>query len=143
LTAQQQKAKEEAEAVAAEAARLAALQLEKDKKREAKLAAQRTDWVAGEECWAPISGKWVQVKVVRNVPAIGVTVELASGKNQMVEAKKLKTENPEASGGSTPEVTKKPAKANGTPSAKRGGGAPRATRGGSRGGGRGSRGRGQ
>ena len=98
LNAQQKKAKDEADALAAETARLAELQLEKEKKRAAKLASQKVDWVADEKCWAPIKGKFVFVKVVRNVPGMGVTVELPNGTTAMVEAKKLKLQNPEASG---------------------------------------------
>jgi len=95
LTEQQRLAKEKEDAVVAEQARVAAVAAEKEARRQAKLAAQKTDWVAGEKCWAPVGGKHVQATVVRNIPSMGVTVQLESGKTVMVEAKKLKVENPD------------------------------------------------
>ena len=135
LNAQQQKAKDAADAIQAEADRLAAITLEKTARREAKLAAQKLDWVAGDECWAPIGGKFVQVKVVRNVPAMGVTVELPGGKTAMVDAKKLKTELPD--GADAPSAPAAPKAANPNAGASRGG------RGGSAGASRGAAGAGR
>jgi len=64
----------------------------------AKVAAQKTDWAVGDKAWAPVpSGKitvWVQGVVKRNIPAMGVTVEMPDGKNVLVDAKKLKQEDP-------------------------------------------------
>lgn len=140
LNAQQQKAKDEADALEAETARLAAIQLAKDERRAAKLAAAKTDWVAGDECWAPIGGKFVFVKVVRNVPAMGVTVELPTGKTAMVDAKKLKLQNPEMSDGGASAAAKPttpPTSANGG-AAKAGRGGAAGSRGGSRGAARGA-----
>lgn len=84
LAAQQKKAADlkaaEDALIAAEAEKKAA----KEAKLAAKVAAQKTDWVAGESCWAPIKGKFVFVEVVRNVPGMGVTVKTATGKTAMV-----------------------------------------------------------
>lgn len=124
LSRQQLEAQKKAEEKKAEEDRLAAIAAEKEAKRQAKLAAQKTDWVAGEECWAPVGNKFVKGVVLRNVPSMGVTVTLESGKNIMVDAKKLKQEAPEQAA---------PAAAN----AARGGaqgGAARGARGGARGG---------
>jgi len=124
LSRQQLEAQKKAEEKKAEEDRLAAIAAEKEAKRQAKLAAQKTDWVAGEECWAPVGNKFVKGVVLRNVPSMGVTVTLESGKNVMVDAKKLKQEAPEQAA---------PAAAN----AARGGaqgGAARGARGGARGG---------
>ncbi|KAI8842032.1 P-loop containing nucleoside triphosphate hydrolase protein [Chytriomyces cf. hyalinus JEL632] len=87
--AEEQFARDEVERLAREAE-------EKKAKLAAKVAAQKLDWAAGDVCWAPIAGKFLQVTVVRNVPAVGVTVEKADGSKALVEAKKLKQENPEA-----------------------------------------------
>jgi ATP-binding cassette subfamily F protein 3 len=97
LAAQQRKAKEEADAIEAERLRVEQLAIDKEKARLAKVAALKTDWVAGDKCWAPIKGKWAPVEVVRNVPAIGVTCQTATGAMVMVEAIKLRQENPEGS----------------------------------------------
>jgi len=86
LKAQQAKAQAEHDALKAEEERVAAIALEKETKRLAKLAALRDDWAAGEICWAPIKGKWVQVEVVRNLKAMGVTVKTPTGASVMVEA---------------------------------------------------------
>jgi energy-coupling factor transporter ATP-binding protein EcfA2 len=95
LTKQQQIAKEKEEAKRAEEERVAKIAADKEARRLAKVALQKTDWVAGDKCWAPIKGnKYEAGTVVRNVPAMGVTVELVTGKTVMVEAKKLRQENP-------------------------------------------------
>jgi len=98
LAAQQKKAKDEADAIVAEKLRIETAAAEKEKVRVAKIAALRTDWAAGESCWAPIKGKWVFIEVIRNVPAMGVTCKTPTGAMVMVEANKLRTENPEAGG---------------------------------------------
>eukprot|EP00474_Spongospora_subterranea_P008653 CRZ09111.1 hypothetical protein [Spongospora subterranea] len=150
LTEQQRLAKEKADALAAEQERVQAIAAEKEAKRLAKVAAQKTDWVAGEKCWAPVGGKFVLATVMRNIPSMGVTVQLESGKTVMIEAKKLKVENPESSGASSEKPTPKPqANANGGGSSRggrggsRGGaqGGARGGQGGQRGGARGGRGR--
>lgn len=64
LNAQQQKAKDEADALENERIRLETIKLEKEKKRAAKLAAQKTDWVAGDECWAPSKGIMVSNLII-------------------------------------------------------------------------------
>eukprot|EP00475_Leptophrys_vorax_P027292 TRINITY_DN388_c0_g1_i1.p1 TRINITY_DN388_c0_g1~~TRINITY_DN388_c0_g1_i1.p1 ORF type:complete len:708 (+),score=245.89 TRINITY_DN388_c0_g1_i1:509-2632(+) len=128
LTKQQMIAKEKEEAKRAEEERLAKIEADKEAKRQAKIALQKTDWVAGDKCFAPVKGnKYEAGTVVRNVPAMGVTVELVSGKTVMVEAKKLRVENP------VEEAAPKPA-------ANAAGGAPRGGRGGARGGAAGGRG---
>jgi len=155
LTAQQRKAKEEADAIEAERVRLENLALEKEKARLAKLAALKDDWVAGDKCWAPIKGKWVFVEVIRNVRSMGCTVKTLTGEMSMIEAKKLREENPEASGaagGGAPNNTKPAGGHNNNNNGGRGGGRGTATaggrggnaggRGGGRGGNAGGRGRG-
>jgi hypothetical protein len=94
LNAQQQKAKDEADAIEAERVRLETLAIEKEKERLAKLAALKDNWVAGETCWAPLKGGWAFVEVVRNVPSMGCTVKTATGEMAMIEAKKLRAECP-------------------------------------------------
>jgi len=98
LAAQQRRAKEEADAIEAERVRLETLAIEREKARVARVAALKEDWAAGEKCYAPIKGKWVFVEVIRNVPSMGVTCQTPTGAMVMIEAKKLRAENPEASG---------------------------------------------
>jgi len=124
----------------AEKERLAKIEAEKEAARQKKLALMKTDWEAGEKCWAPVKGKYVQGTVLRHVKAMGVTVTLESGKNVMVEAKKLRIENPNAGEESS---SKKGNKKGDSRSPSRGGkgnsrgGARGGSRGGSRGGARG------
>ncbi|XXQ31411.1 ABC transporter domain-containing protein [Plasmodiophora brassicae] len=148
LTEQQRLEKEKEDAAKAEADRLAAIAAEKEARRLAKLAAMRTDWAPGEQCWAPVKGKWVQATVMRNIPNMGCTVTLASGKNVMIEAKQLRAENPEAgaggdAGAQKPKPTPGPGGASqrgGRGGAQRGGAAAgRGRGGGQRGGARGGR----
>jgi len=118
LAAQQKKAKDEADAIEAERVRAESLAMEREKARVAKVAALRTDWAAGESCWAPIKGKWVFIEVVRNVPAMGVTCKTPTGAMVMVEANKLRAENPEGGGsgvvpGATTTANRGPAKKTG------------------------------
>jgi ABC-type sugar transport system ATPase subunit len=118
LAAQQKKAKDEADAIEAERVRVESLAMEREKARVAKVAALRTDWAAGESCWAPIKGKWVFIEVVRNVPAMGVTCKTPTGAMVMVEANKLRAENPEGGGsgvapGATTTANRGPAKKTG------------------------------
>jgi len=98
-----QEAADKANALAQAAAKEAE---EKAKKAEelkaARAAAKKTDWVAGDECWAPIKGgkagaAWALCVVKRNIPSMGCTVTLPDGKSLLLDAKKLKTENPELS----------------------------------------------
>lgn len=70
VTAQQAKAKAEEDALKAEQDRLAALALEKEEKRLAKVAAQKVDWIAGDKCFAPVKNNYQPATVVRNVPAM-------------------------------------------------------------------------
>jgi hypothetical protein len=144
LNAQQQEAKEKADALQAEADAIAAAAAEKEAKRLAKIAKQKTDWVAGDECYAPVKNSYVKAVVVRNVPAMGVTVTLESGKTMMCDAKKLKQELPDATAsdtasvaGSTKSSASKTSKAS---TSSRGGGS---TRGGASRGRGGARGRGK
>jgi ATPase subunit of ABC transporter with duplicated ATPase domains len=137
LNDQQALAKAEADAIAAEAQRVADELAEKVARKAAKLAAQKTDWVAGDKCFAPVKGKFVAVEVVRNVPAMGVTVKLESGKTMMFEAKKLQVVAPDAAA-EVPAAGDKPAPA----SANRGRGGARGASGPARGA-RGGRGRGK
>ncbi|KAJ3201667.1 hypothetical protein HDU83_007483 [Entophlyctis luteolus] len=140
-----EKEKAEKAAAVAEAERQAAEAAEKEAKLKAKAAAQKTDWVAGDSCWAPVGGKYVQGVVVRNVPAVGVTVELSTGAKALVEAKKLKTEDPGAGAGSSTNSNASAASSKAAPGAKAGRGAGRGAaataggRGGSAGRGRGAR----
>lgn len=90
-------AKKKAAALAEAEAEVAKAKLAADNKA-ARVAAQKLDWAAGDECWVPVTkGKvvaWVKGTVKRNIPSMGVTVEMPGGKNQMVQAKKLKQTNP-------------------------------------------------
>jgi len=114
---------------------------DKEAARQKKLALMKTDWAAGETCWAPVKGKYVQGTVLRAVKSMGVTVTLASGKNVMVEAKKLRVENPDAGSESAP--AEKKGGSRGAKSGSRGGRGRGGSRGGrGRGGSRGGRGRG-
>ena len=97
LSAQQQAAKEKADALKAEQDAIASIAAEKEAKRLAKVAKQKTDWVAGDECYSLVKNTYVKAVVVRNVPAMGVTVTLETGKTMMCDAKKLKVELPEVS----------------------------------------------
>lgn len=126
LAAQQRKAKDEAEAIEAERLRVEQLALDKEKERLAKLAKLRTNWAAGEKCWAPQKSKWIFVEVVRNVPAMGVTCRTESGDMIMIDAKKLREDKPD-------EVAAAPKSA--SPAGGRGGAA--GARGGAAAGGRG------
>jgi ATPase subunit of ABC transporter with duplicated ATPase domains len=95
LTAQQLKAKAKADAEEAERQAAAAAEAEKEAKRQAKVAAQRLDWAADEIVYVNSKGKWQQAKVIRNVPGVGVTVQLLSDNTMsMVNANKLKEEDP-------------------------------------------------
>jgi ABC-type Mn2+/Zn2+ transport system ATPase subunit len=109
LNEQQKEALAKEEAIQAEAAAIAAAAAEKEAKRLAKVAKQKTDWVAGDECFAPVKNSYSKAVVVRNVPAMGVTVKLESGKTMMCDAKKLKLELPDASD-SAPTTKAAPAK---------------------------------
>jgi len=137
--AETKRLQDEADAVEAEKARVAA---EKEAARQKKLALMKTDWAAGETCWAPVKGKYVQGTVLRSVASMGVTVTLASGKNVMVEAKKLRIENPDAGKADEPAEKKGGAKPKGGARGGRGGSRGGRGRGG-RGGSRGGRGRGR
>ncbi|KAJ3077812.1 hypothetical protein HK102_004949 [Quaeritorhiza haematococci] len=103
-------AQREAAEAKAEAERIEAEKAAKAEARKAKLAAQKTDWVAGDVCWAPVKGNYVQATVIRNVPGMGVTVELSTGGRAALDARKLKEENPQ--GGAAPAANGGP-KANG------------------------------
>eukprot|EP01127_Copromyxa_protea_P003308 TRINITY_DN13138_c0_g1_i1.p1 TRINITY_DN13138_c0_g1~~TRINITY_DN13138_c0_g1_i1.p1 ORF type:complete len:777 (-),score=221.54 TRINITY_DN13138_c0_g1_i1:79-2409(-) len=130
LAAQQRRAKEEAEAIEAERLRVEQLALEKEKERLAKLAKLRTNWAAGEKCWAQNKGKWVPVEVVRNVPAMGVTCRTETGDMLMVDAKKLREEKPDEA----PAAPKAAAPAGGRGGAASGRGGAAGGRGGATGG---------
>jgi len=95
LAAQQKKAQAAVDAVEAEKARIEKEAQEKEKVRVAKLSQLKENWVAGEKCWAPIKAKWVYVEVVRNVPSMGVTCRTPTGDMLMVDAKRLREQNPE------------------------------------------------
>lgn len=117
LKAQALRAKRKADKLKAEEEKKAAEEAERVAKIAAKQALMKDDWKADEECWAPVKGgKWGHGTVVRNIPGMGVSVKLDTGKQIMLEAKKLRLKNP------APESEKKPT--------------------GGRGGGRGGRGRG-
>jgi energy-coupling factor transporter ATP-binding protein EcfA2 len=95
IAAQQRKAAEEAAAIEAERLRVEQLALEKEKARLEKLSKLKENWVAGEKCYAPIKSKWVYVEVVRNVPSMGVTCKTPTGDMVMIDAKRLREQNPE------------------------------------------------
>jgi len=99
LAAQQKKVQAEIDAVEAEKARAEKEAAEKEKARVAKLATLKENWVAGEKCWAPVKSKWVYVEVVRNVPSMGVTCRTPTGDMMMVDAKRLREQNPESAEG--------------------------------------------
>jgi ATP-binding cassette subfamily F protein 3 len=74
-------------------------------------AKEKTNWVKDDDAWAPVSvsvgGKkvtqWTLCKVVRNIPGMGVTLEVPGGtKPVLMDAKKLKEENPEGKAGAAP-----------------------------------------
>lgn len=122
----------------------------KEAARKAKAAAQRTDWAPDEMVWVCAKGRWQESKVVRNVSGVGVTVELADGSFAMVNANKVKGENPQAGGAasrapaSSSAGAKGKAPASSAAGAKGGRGAARGssrgtTRGGARGASRGGR----
>jgi ABC-type molybdenum transport system ATPase subunit/photorepair protein PhrA len=95
LTAQQAKAKAKADAEEAERKAAEAAAAEKEAKLKAKVAAQRLDWAADEMVYVNAKGKWQQAKVIRNVPGVGVTVQLVSDNSMsMVNANKIKEEDP-------------------------------------------------
>jgi energy-coupling factor transporter ATP-binding protein EcfA2 len=98
---------------------------------------EKTDWVKDESAWAPVKGKsgtvWTLCKMVRKIPGMGVTLEVpGSAKPVLMEAKKLKTENPEGAGGAAPAA---PTKAAGRPATAPVGAPAGGARGGARGGG--------
>lgn len=74
---------------------------ERDEKAAKRLATIKTDWAAGEQCWAPIPGGkngavWTLCTVIRIMKATGdATVQLPDGSNKMVAISKIKSENPE------------------------------------------------
>lgn len=153
LTKQQSAAEKKRAEKAAEDARLAAIAEAKAAKAAAKKAAIKLDWEAGDSCFALVNGTYVPAKVVRNIPSMGITVELESGKTQMMKAKQVKAEMPDASGAAKPAGKaagrggagagrggRGAAKAGGPGRGGRGG--ARGGRGGARGGARGGRGRG-
>ncbi|KAJ3407314.1 hypothetical protein HDV05_005490 [Chytridiales sp. JEL 0842] len=144
VQAQLLKAQQEHAEMKAEEERLAALALAKEQKKQAHEATLRTDWKAGETCWAPQKNGWVKVTVVRNVPAMGVTVEFEGGVKSLVEAKKLRGEMPAGSneGGVASGAGGKGKSGGGGGRGGRGGsaGSQRGGSAGGRGGGRGGRG---
>lgn len=111
LSVQQAAARAKKEAEEAEQRAIQAAAEEKEAKRLAKVAKQRTDWKVDEIVFVNQGGKWQQATVTRVVPDVGVTVQLANGSFAMVNANKLKEEDP-------------------TPPRKDAGGAPSSSRGG-------------
>jgi ATP-binding cassette subfamily F protein 3 len=69
-----------------------------EKRRLEKLARNRTDWKPDEKAWVPVKGKYVLGTVKRNIPGMGCSCELITGKTVMVEPKKLKSDNPNGGG---------------------------------------------
>lgn len=118
--------KAEEEAAAKEAARLA------------KVAAQRLDWKPDEMVWVCAKGRWQESKVVRNVSGVGVTVELSDGSFAMVNANKVKAENPQAGGASSSRGGASGARGGAAAGSSRGGAKGKSAAGSSRGGARGS-----
>lgn len=103
LNAQQLKAKAEADAKKAEEDAEAARVALREEKRKARLAAQKTDWVAGDECYAHTgNNKYAKAVVIRNTKGMGVTIELATGKKMMVQPNKLKKDNPSGAEAAAP-----------------------------------------
>jgi ATP-binding cassette, subfamily F, member 3 len=94
LTSQQLAARAKAEAEEAEKRAIQAAAEEKEAKRLEKVAKQRLDWQVDEKVWVNQGGKWQQATVTRNVPDVGVTVQLANGSFAMVNANKIKEEDP-------------------------------------------------
>jgi energy-coupling factor transporter ATP-binding protein EcfA2 len=95
LRAQQRALKKKREAEIAEKKAVEDAAAAKEAARKAKVAAQRTDWKADEVVWVNHGGKWQEATVTRNVPGVGVTVQLSTGACKMLDAKKLKAENPQ------------------------------------------------
>ncbi|KAJ3018444.1 UNVERIFIED_CONTAM: hypothetical protein HDU68_011152 [Siphonaria sp. JEL0065] len=131
----EKEAAEKAAAIA-EAERLAKEEEEKKAKLAAKVAAQKTDWVAGDIAWAPVGNKYVKGVVVRHVKAVGVTVELETGSKALVDAKKLRAEEPAAGAAAAPAAKASGAK----PATPAGGAKPAAAAGAGRGGAQAGRG---
>jgi ABC-type Mn2+/Zn2+ transport system ATPase subunit len=103
LRAQQRALKKKRDAELAEKKAAEDAAAAKEAARKAKVAAQRTDWKADEVVWVNHGGKWQEATVTRNVPGVGVTVQLSTGACKMLDAKKLKAENPQGSkGGAAP-----------------------------------------
>lgn len=94
LNTQQAAARAKLEAAEAEKRAIEQAAEEKEAKRLDKIAKQRTDWQVDEKVWVNQGGKWQQATVTRVVPDVGVTVQLASGAFAMVNANKLKEEDP-------------------------------------------------
>ena len=94
LNAQQAAARAKLDAQEAEQRAIQVAAEEKEAKRLAKVAAQRLDWQVDEKVWVNQGGKWQQATVTRNVPNVGVTVQLANGSFAMVNANKIKEEDP-------------------------------------------------
>eukprot|EP00009_Paramoeba_aestuarina_P008405 CAMPEP_0201510192 /NCGR_PEP_ID=MMETSP0161_2-20130828/2981_1 /ASSEMBLY_ACC=CAM_ASM_000251 /TAXON_ID=180227 /ORGANISM="Neoparamoeba aestuarina, Strain SoJaBio B1-5/56/2" /LENGTH=832 /DNA_ID=CAMNT_0047905335 /DNA_START=37 /DNA_END=2535 /DNA_ORIENTATION=- len=95
LLIQQRAEKKKRDAAAAEKKAAEEAAAAKEAARLAKLALQRTDWKADEVVWINFGGKWQEATVTRNVPGVGVTVQLSTGACKMVDAKKLRAENPQ------------------------------------------------
>jgi len=121
LKVQQLEAKMKADQAAAEEKAAADALAAKEAKRAAKRALMKSDWKAGEVCWAPKKGKgsgWVKGTVKRNIPGMGVTVDLDTGATKMFEAKKLRIKCPEES--TSDKAASKPKTAKGGRGAKGG-----------------------
>lgn len=62
-------------------------------------AMKRQDWAPDEEAFVFHNKRWVPCTVLRNVRSIGCTVTLKDGSTTLVEALKLRAENPEPNQG--------------------------------------------
>jgi ATP-binding cassette subfamily F protein 3 len=94
LTRQQMVEKEKQDKIQAEKDKIAKIASEKKAKLDAKKALIRTDWKVDENCFVIVKGKWKTGSIVRNIPAMGITVKLETGKNVMVNANNLRMDDP-------------------------------------------------
>jgi ATPase subunit of ABC transporter with duplicated ATPase domains len=97
LTVQQVEAQKKADAAKAEADKIAAAAAAKEAKIAAKQALVKTDWAPGDVCYVVVKGAWKKGEVLRSVPGMGVTVQMATGgRPTMFENNKLRVDNPDA-----------------------------------------------
>jgi len=84
-----------AEAKVAEDEKKAADRKARIERKAARKAAAKTDWVVGDDCWAPYEGKFYPATVTKTNPMMGVTVLFTGyGNSVLLAPTKIKVENP-------------------------------------------------